>query len=399
MSGDALCPSDAPLTRIACMGDSLTNGDSLHAYKPGSVARCSWGDPHCRGNWPMTLGALMCPRYKVRNFGYIGWPACGRMPKECLEPHDNLTLPLPVGAAAPERGAGYTATLADCSRALTGWQLTRAALAFEPHVVVLMLGTNDALGAYWQRCKLEGFERAMALLLRAVMAGPNSPFVLLLEPPPVMGEILDGLGCMAARLCRYHPKRCATTAECTSCTPDDTDNREACIWIPQLRLVRKAVRTLGASLERPHGVARHLGLAPQLAAREARGARRATGRGDAGGVPAAGCGQQRLRLAALLPIHPDPDLFAGPVHLNARGSALIACAVHAELRRCGDGCLAAAAARHNATQRHEQLCTPYLERYARAPPGAGARYNERAWHARIENAVLGAHVLHKGGGG
>ena len=53
------------------MGDSLTNGDSLHAYKPGSVARCSWGDPHCRGNWPMTLGALMGPRYKVRNFGYI----------------------------------------------------------------------------------------------------------------------------------------------------------------------------------------------------------------------------------------------------------------------------------------------------------------------------------------
>ncbi|KAL1521534.1 hypothetical protein AB1Y20_021193 [Prymnesium parvum] len=373
MSG---CPWAAP-TRIACVGDSLTHGDSLHAYKPYSVPRCSWADPHCRGNWPLTLGALLGKRFDVRNFGQVGWPACARLPEECvLPPTDNQTerLPLTTTAAAGELDA--------CERAMRRWPLTRDALAFAPHVVVVLLGTNDAVGTYWERCGALGFERALLLLLRALLAA--RPYVLLLEPPPVLGEASGGI-CFAAHLCRYNPRRCAATAECTSCLADDSVRRSGCVWIPQLRQVRASIRKVAASLDHAHGLWKTLGL------RVAGGAERAGGKWEhahwrKGGR---GCGQSMVRLAPPLPIEADPELYQGPIHLNARGSALVACAVHAELQHCGsDACEGANGTwtTANSSRRHEELCTPYFKRYVRERISRGS---ERSWHAKIETSILG----------
>ena len=230
----ALCPTES-VTRVACVGDSLTNGDSLQSYKPFSVGRCSWSDPLCRGNYPMVLGSLLGPRYDVRNFGVIGWPACGRLPSACIESggtsSTNATLPLSSAADGT--------ALAVCVKAFGETQLLRSALEFKPHVAVLMLGTNDAMGTNWDRCGLDGFERSFALVLRVLFLSANSPFILVLEPPPVLGEIHpDGVGCMATRLCRFQPKTCHKAAECTSCAPEDVPDRGSCVWVHPLRKAR-----------------------------------------------------------------------------------------------------------------------------------------------------------------
>ena len=109
-------------------------------------------------------------------------------------------------------------------------------------------------------------------------------------------------------------------------------------------------------------------------------------------------GEQRVRLAAPLPIVPDPDLYAGPVHVNARGSVLIACAVHAEMRRCGsEACDAPSTISpdSNASSRHERLCHPYHARYVheRRPLRA-----ERSWHSTLETETLGVDVVRKSRG-
>ena len=47
------------VVRIACIGDSLTAGDNLHAFRAGSVKRCNIVDPLCRGNYPLDLADLL----------------------------------------------------------------------------------------------------------------------------------------------------------------------------------------------------------------------------------------------------------------------------------------------------------------------------------------------------
>ncbi|KAL3923557.1 MAG: hypothetical protein SGPRY_004182 [Prymnesium sp.] len=169
-----ICPGGG-LTRVACVGDSLTFGDGYHSYKLGTVRRCGWADAHCRGNWPMMLQKMLGERFDVRNFGKMGWPACRRLPLACLESSDaTYTTPLSLTNSSTEQLNG-------CARAMRKWQVTQEALAFAPHILLLMLGTNDAMGSNWKQCGGDGFERAIALLLRVVLAEPISPFVLLLQ--------------------------------------------------------------------------------------------------------------------------------------------------------------------------------------------------------------------------
>ena len=235
-----ICPADT-VTRVACVGDSLTVGDALHAYKPNSVSRCSWNDPACRGNYPMVLGALLGPRFVVRNFGATSWPACGRLPPACFE---RAVAAQPANSTKPLAASADGDALEACTKAFGETPLLRHALTFAPHVVVLMIGTNDAMGSYWERCGVEGFERAFALMLRLLWASGKAPFVLVLEPPPVLGELGDS-GCMATRLCRFSSRGCHgahRTAECTSCYPGDLEERGGCIWVPPLRRVRRPGR-------------------------------------------------------------------------------------------------------------------------------------------------------------
>ena len=70
----ALCPATAnPLavTRVACLGDSLTRGDGAHERRPPREKRFQQ-----RGNYPALLQDLLGPGYVVRNFGHGGAAAC-----------------------------------------------------------------------------------------------------------------------------------------------------------------------------------------------------------------------------------------------------------------------------------------------------------------------------------
>lgn len=65
----------------------------------------------------------------------------------------------------------------------------RAARCFEPHIVVLMLGSNDAKPALWgpsQRFPHAEFGSALLTLARSLLDVPSHPSLLLLVPPPAL---------------------------------------------------------------------------------------------------------------------------------------------------------------------------------------------------------------------
>ena len=106
----------------------------------------------CRGNYPYDLRELLGRNgHEVRNFGVTGISACGHLPEECLE--SRAAVPISNGTAHPPASIprrlpllvnASSSELARCSTALRTTKLLREALAFEPHVVLLMIGTNDA---------------------------------------------------------------------------------------------------------------------------------------------------------------------------------------------------------------------------------------------------------------
>ena len=68
----ALCPATSlAVTRVACLGDSLTRGDGAHERRPPREKRFKQ-----RGNYPALLQDLLGPGYAVRNFGHGGASAC-----------------------------------------------------------------------------------------------------------------------------------------------------------------------------------------------------------------------------------------------------------------------------------------------------------------------------------
>lgn len=120
--------------RTACVGASITFGLGL----PNRREEC----------YPAVMGRLLGGGYAVRNFGYSGATA-GR---ETNEPY---------------------------------WQTPSmtAAERFEPELVVLMLGTNDAQHA--NRASLATFERDYTALIEHFQTLPSQPAMTLLLPPPV----------------------------------------------------------------------------------------------------------------------------------------------------------------------------------------------------------------------
>ena len=130
--------------RIACIGDSLTRGSGSHERTP---------PPHPdRGNYPSHLSTLLGHRFEVRNFGHGGTTACN------------------------QTDAPYART-----------KEFRRAVRWQPHLVVLMLGTNDAKkGDFDSRCDpgLTMLSRGLSEIVRALGAPPT----LILEPPPILLE-------------------------------------------------------------------------------------------------------------------------------------------------------------------------------------------------------------------
>ena len=133
----ALCPATTTslaVTRVACLGDSLTRGDGAHERRPPREKRFTQ-----RGNYPARLQDLLGPGYVVRNFGHGGASACN-------------------ASDVP-----YAATRAYAT-----------ARRWRADVVVLMLGTNDAKTMHWEGAACGGggaYREGLRQLLRGLGVG------------------------------------------------------------------------------------------------------------------------------------------------------------------------------------------------------------------------------------
>lgn len=125
-------PDHRPL-RVACVGDSITQGSGL-------------ADP-ARESYPAQLGELLGPGYVVGNFGLSG-----------------STL-LEAGDKPYRQQAEYG-----------------AALAFAPDIVVIALGTNDTKPQNWRHAaRFADDYRALIAVFRAL---PSKPRIFLCQPMP-----------------------------------------------------------------------------------------------------------------------------------------------------------------------------------------------------------------------
>ncbi len=122
------------LTRVACVGDSITAGAGL--ADPGSSA------------YPAVLGRLLGPAYEVRNFGVSG-----------------------------------TTLSRDGDHPFWDTPSLLEARLYEPHVVVIALGTNDSKPQNWRY--RNGFARDLYALAWAFETLPSRPTVYLCTPLPV----------------------------------------------------------------------------------------------------------------------------------------------------------------------------------------------------------------------
>ncbi len=131
-------PAAGPL-RVACVGDSITQG------------------VHVRGedNYPSTLGKLLGERYQVRNFGFLGGSV--------------MNVPDRPYSACPE---------------------FKEATAFNPDIVIFMLGTNDSKPDQWKH--KERFKPDLLALLDRFAGLPAKPKIWLCTPPWVAKQYPAG---------------------------------------------------------------------------------------------------------------------------------------------------------------------------------------------------------------
>jgi hypothetical protein len=165
-----VCPSAVPV-RVACLGDSLTNGDAKFVgdaeprVELGS--RLGSDSVFSRGSYPRVLAGLLGPRFQVKAFAKSGMPVTELLPSACVVPgNDEASRVELVPHTAPSDNASATAAVARCHKALDlptvlqaemhegrkrmVWRgdgrhpLLQEVVASRPHVVLLLLGTNDA---------------------------------------------------------------------------------------------------------------------------------------------------------------------------------------------------------------------------------------------------------------
>ena len=119
--------------RVACVGDSITYG----CFVPGQP----WN------SYPRQLGRMLGRGYCVGNFGYTNRTA-----------------------------------LKNADHPYTAEKLYRQSLAFQPNLVLLMLGTNDTKAVNWNA---EAYARDLGELIDSYLELESRPQVFLLLPPPV----------------------------------------------------------------------------------------------------------------------------------------------------------------------------------------------------------------------
>lgn len=132
-------PKDEPaakngVTRVACVGDSITYGSGIADREKNS--------------YPAVLGELLGKTYEVRNFG-VG------------------------GATAQKRGDKPYWTL-DAFKDVS---------EFNPHIVIVKLGTNDTKPQNWHDAKF--FEVDLQALVNHFSELPEKPQVFVCTPVPV----------------------------------------------------------------------------------------------------------------------------------------------------------------------------------------------------------------------
>jgi lysophospholipase L1-like esterase len=130
----AAATSSSKVIRVACVGDSITQGSGL-------------ADPATE-SYPAQLAKLLGAGYLVGNFGLSG-----------------STL-LQDGDLPYRKQPTFT-----------------AALAFAPDVVVISLGTNDTKPQNWQHAA--AFAADYRALIAAFRALPSQPKIFLCQPMPV----------------------------------------------------------------------------------------------------------------------------------------------------------------------------------------------------------------------
>ena len=163
-----VCPSAEPV-RVACLGDSLTNGDAKFVGAPRVElgSRLGSDSVFSRGSYPRVLAGLLGPRFQVKAFAQSGMPLTDLLPSACVVPGNDEASPVEVVPhTAPSDNASTTAAVARCHEALDlptvlqaevdkgrprmVWRgdgrhpLLQEVVASRPHVVLLLLGTNDA---------------------------------------------------------------------------------------------------------------------------------------------------------------------------------------------------------------------------------------------------------------
>jgi lysophospholipase L1-like esterase len=124
---------DGPV-RVACLGDSITFGSGVEEREKNA--------------YPAVLGRLLGDKYEVRNFG-VG------------------------GATAQKQGDKPYWTL----------DAFKEASAFDPHFVVIKLGTNDSKPHNWHGA--QPYEADLQALVEHFQHLPQKPRVFLCTPVPV----------------------------------------------------------------------------------------------------------------------------------------------------------------------------------------------------------------------
>lgn len=134
--------------RVACVGDSITYGNGSHVRKK---------EREGEGSYPLALAVRLRratpfakpSRFIVRNFGNSGKTVTPEKPKW-----------------------SYRHT-----------KEYQQSLAFVPHIVVVLLGTNDSKPRHWRG--RNQFLEDYRTLLDAYRTLPTNPLIVLASPPPV----------------------------------------------------------------------------------------------------------------------------------------------------------------------------------------------------------------------
>ena len=133
-------PAPAPnAVKVACIGDSITDGHGI--------------DLREANGYPAQLQRMLGKGYNVKNFGISA--------RTVMNSGD-----------LPYMNEPY-------------WQ---DALAFNPDIVIIKLGTNDSKSYNWTPDKKKGFEKDLTTMVKTLKALPSSPKIYLCKPIPAFKD-------------------------------------------------------------------------------------------------------------------------------------------------------------------------------------------------------------------